>query len=128
VVRRGNLVTPADAAAVPAPTRPEPAQEPVAPPAEDLKRAVLDELKQWLAEELKPLREARGDGLQMVRYRLFQSPLSSWDSLLGQAAEFASRLGPGRLIGISQSEDGNSGTAAVWYWAEVDESKWRQES
>jgi len=54
VVRRGNLVTPADAAAVPAPTRPEPAQEPVAPPAEDLKRAVLDELKQWLAEELKP--------------------------------------------------------------------------
>ncbi|MCP4900664.1 MAG: hypothetical protein GY906_27185 [bacterium] len=51
-----------------------------------------------------------------VTYRMFRSTLKSWDELFDEAAEFASSLGPGRLISISHSEDGNDGVVAVWYW------------
>jgi hypothetical protein len=53
-----------------------------------------------------------------VRFELFRAAWASWQSLFQQAADFASRLGPTRLISISHSEDGNDGIVTVWYWAE----------
>ena len=52
-----------------------------------------------------------------VQFRVFRSNLESWENLFGQAAEFASQVGPDRLIGISHSEDTNEGVVAVWYWS-----------
>ncbi len=51
-----------------------------------------------------------------VGFKLFRSSLLSWESLFAQAAEFASTIGPRRLISISHSEDRNEGVVAVWYW------------
>lgn len=52
-----------------------------------------------------------------VRYKIFQSGWESWTKLFDQAAEFAGSVGPGRLIGISQSEGpGSNGVVTVWYW------------
>jgi hypothetical protein len=55
-----------------------------------------------------------------VRYEVFQSSIESWQSLFNQAAEFATQVGPDRLIGISQSEGRGdwhaNGVVTVWYW------------
>jgi hypothetical protein len=58
-----------------------------------------------------------------VRYEVFESSVESWHSLFDQAARFASRIGPSRLINISQSAGqeafrGNNGVVTVWYWDE----------
>ncbi len=53
-----------------------------------------------------------------VAFRHFTSTWSSWESLFQEAADFASRVGPERLISISHSEDQNTGVVAVWYWEE----------
>jgi hypothetical protein len=58
------------------------------------------------------------DAPLVVRCELFRSTFDSWDSLFGEAAEFATQIGRERLIGISHSEDGNDGVVAVWYWGE----------
>lgn len=41
---------------------------------------------------------------------------ATWDELFARAAEFATELGPGRLISISHSEDKDDGVVTVWYW------------
>jgi hypothetical protein len=51
-----------------------------------------------------------------VTFRIFSSSTRSWQELFGEAAAFASRLGRGRLINISHSEDDNEGVVTVWYW------------
>jgi len=48
--------------------------------------------------------------------RNFRSSFDSWEQLSQQAANFATALGPQRLISISHSEDGNDGVIIVWYW------------
>lgn len=55
-----------------------------------------------------------------VKFKLFRSMMKAWHSLFREAAEFATTLGPQRLISISHSEDGNEGVVTVWYWAESD--------
>lgn len=50
-----------------------------------------------------------------VRFKIFQSSLSSWEALFEEAAVFASQLPPDRLISISHSEDANDGVVTVWY-------------
>jgi hypothetical protein len=51
-----------------------------------------------------------------VKFEVFRGTLTSWDDLFQQAAEFASRIGKDRLIGISHSCDSNDGVVTVWYW------------
>ena len=51
-----------------------------------------------------------------VNFRIFRSGFSAWDTLFQQAADFASELGPDRLINISHSEDSHNGVVTVWYW------------
>lgn len=51
-----------------------------------------------------------------VKYKLFRSMFSSWETLFTQAAEFADRIPPERLISISHSADKGDGVVTVWYW------------
>ena len=71
--------------------------------------------------------DPRGAGMPrkraVARYRHFRGTFTSWDSLLSQAAEFASSIGRERLITISHSEDENDGVVVVWYWANAEEKE-----
>ena len=51
-----------------------------------------------------------------VHFRIFQNAFVAWDALFQQAADFASELGPDRLINISHSEYNRNGVVTVWYW------------
>ena len=55
-----------------------------------------------------------------LRFKSFQSSMSSWESLFEDAARFASDLGPKRVVSISHSEGGRdwgaNGVVTVWYW------------
>ena len=53
---------------------------------------------------------------RQVQFEMFRGTFESWNSLFTQAAEFATSLGPDRLISISHSEDKDDGVVAVWYW------------
>jgi hypothetical protein len=53
-----------------------------------------------------------------AKYRIFRSTFASWDQLFGEAADFATQIGPERLINISHSANHADGVVAVWYWAE----------
>ena len=57
----------------------------------------------------------RLDG-RAVAFRLFRSSQESWETLLGNAAEFAAGIGKERLINISHACDQSDGTVVVWYW------------
>ena len=56
---------------------------------------------------------------QRVRYAHVESG-ASWQDLFQQAADFATALGPGRVISISHAQVGeglcSSGVVTVWYW------------
>lgn len=54
-----------------------------------------------------------------VAFRVFRGAWTTWQDLFEQAAEFASQLGPERLISISHSEDQNDGVVTVWYWEQA---------
>jgi hypothetical protein len=66
-----------------------------------------DEKKSADADEAAP---------SLARFKIFRSSLNTWESLFAEAAEFASRLGPERVITISHSADQGEGVVAVWYW------------
>jgi hypothetical protein len=53
-----------------------------------------------------------------AEYRIFRGTLATWDALFKQAADFATRLGPERVISISHSADHSDGVVTVWYWAD----------
>jgi hypothetical protein len=52
-----------------------------------------------------------------VEFKVFRATFTTWDSLFADAADFASSLGPERLINISHSAAGQDGLVTVWYWA-----------
>lgn len=52
-----------------------------------------------------------------VAFRIFRDNWITWEELFSQAAEFASQLGPERLINISHSVNNQDGVVTVWYWA-----------
>ena len=52
-----------------------------------------------------------------VHFEVFTSSFKSWESLFTEAANFAERIGPEHLIGISHSEDSSKGVVTVWYWS-----------
>ena len=54
---------------------------------------------------------------EQASFEVFRGSFASWHTLFSQAAEFATRVGPRRLISISHSEDQNDGVVTVWYWA-----------
>src|SRR5262245_48513993 len=54
-----------------------------------------------------------------MSYRVFRGTFATWDELFKEAAEFASYIGPERVISISHSEDKDDGVVAVWYWSDA---------
>jgi hypothetical protein len=61
-------------------------------------------------------------------FKHFASTSESWESMFEDAANFASEVGPDRLIGISHSHGGGneawgyggSGVVTVWYWEQTE--------
>jgi len=51
-----------------------------------------------------------------VRFEIFRGVFTSWNALFQRAADFASTLGPDRVINISHSDDHSDGVVTVWYW------------
>ncbi len=52
-----------------------------------------------------------------VKYKLFQGMIKEWETLLDQAAEFATQLAPDKLISISQATSIlDVSVVTVWYW------------
>jgi len=51
-----------------------------------------------------------------VQFKKFRGTLTTWNSLFTQAAQFASTVGPEKLITISHSSDGMDGVVTVWFW------------
>ena len=60
-----------------------------------------------------------------VQFKIFESSFQSWETLFGEAAEFASHVD--QLISISHSQAGpglgGMGVVTVWYWSEMSESE-----
>ena len=54
---------------------------------------------------------------QQVQFQVFRGTFATWQKLFSDAAEFATRVGRGRVISISHSEDRGEGVVTVWYWA-----------
>jgi hypothetical protein len=54
---------------------------------------------------------------ERVQFQVFRGTFASWQTLFSDAAEFATRMGRGRVISISHSEDRNEGVVTVWYWS-----------
>ena len=50
-------------------------------------------------------------------YKTFRGLFASWDQLFREAADFATELGPDRVISISHSADRSDGVVVVWYWS-----------
>ena len=53
-----------------------------------------------------------------VKFEIFRSPISRWETLFERAADFASSIGKDRVISISHSSDNNDGVVTVWYWSD----------
>ena len=50
-----------------------------------------------------------------MRFETFRSSMRSWDALLEEAAQFASKQGPARVISASHSSDSSDGLVTIWY-------------
>ncbi len=50
-----------------------------------------------------------------VAYKMFRSGIKPWDTLCGEAAEFASQIPQEKLISVSHSQEGVIGVVIVWY-------------
>ncbi len=61
-------------------------------------------------------RNVSSSGGSRAAFRHFEAQWDSWEELFQKAADFASGIGPKRLISISHSEDHNTGVVTVWYW------------
>ena len=60
-----------------------------------------------------------------ARFKLFKSAFDSWETMATQVSEFLTTLGPGKVIGVSHSQESQMGVIAVWYW-EVEEGEERR--
>ena len=52
-----------------------------------------------------------------VEFQTFKGTLLTWEDLFQEAADFASSLGPERVISISHSDSHSKGVVTVWYWS-----------
>jgi hypothetical protein len=88
------------------------------PPTVSNANAVGDALETNESDATEPSFNAESEtgALPEVRFEIFRSGMSSWESLFEHAADFASRIGPDDIINISHSEDANEGVVTVWYW------------
>jgi hypothetical protein len=71
--------------------------------------------------EEEPAADANSDGdvARFADFKLFRSSLSPWETIFREAADFATHIGPSRVISISHSQDGGEAIVTVWYWREA---------
>ena len=55
-----------------------------------------------------------------ARFKVFKSSFDSWDTMCEKVTRFLTILGPGKVIGVSHSQESQHGVIIVWYW-EVEE-------
>jgi len=60
-------------------------------------------------------------------YKVFKSSFDSWEKMAHQVTEFLTTLGPGKVIGVSHSQENQHGVMIVWYW-DVDSTETVAES
>ena len=58
-----------------------------------------------------------------MSYKIFCGTFATWEALFTEAAEFATELGPERVISISHSEDDDDDVVTVWYWTDETEAE-----
>jgi len=58
-----------------------------------------------------------------VRFKTFESQFATRQKILQMAADFATQLGPERLINITHSEDRDDEVVTIWYWEEAHDLK-----
>jgi hypothetical protein len=51
-----------------------------------------------------------------VQFKTFESQFLTRQKMLQKAAEFATQMGPERLINVTHSEDHHESLITVWYW------------
>jgi hypothetical protein len=51
-----------------------------------------------------------------VQFKTFESQFLTRQKMLQKAAEFATQMGPERLINVTHSEDHHESFITVWYW------------
>ena len=56
--------------------------------------------------------------MSQLKFRRFKAVIKSWQTVLEEAAEFASSVGRERVVSISHSEDHSMSIVVVWYWDE----------
>jgi len=77
--------------------------------------AAAGSMEATVTPERKPARR--------MSYKMFCGILSTWETLFSEAAEFATELGPERVVSISHSEDDDDGVVTVWYWTDETEAQ-----
>ena len=55
-----------------------------------------------------------------VTYQIFRSWWPRYEKMCDEAAQFASQIGPERLINITTEE---GGAVTVWYWSDEEKSQ-----
>ena len=54
--------------------------------------------------------------MSQLKFRRFSALIKSWETVLQEAAEFASSVGRDKIVSISHSEDHSRSIVVVWYW------------
>lgn len=72
-----------------------------------------------------PVAEGGAEDAQKWRmaYRKFRGTFATWDKLFAEAAQFATEIGPERVLSISHSADQSDGVVTVWYWTPEPENE-----
>ena len=58
-----------------------------------------------------------------MNHRKFRGTFATWEALFDEAAQFATEIGPERVLSISHSADQSDGVVTVWYWTTGDETE-----
>ena len=61
-----------------------------------------------------------------LQAKVFESSMKSWETMCSEVSEFATSVGPERLVNVSMASNGGAnwssvgsvGTIVVWYWEE----------
>jgi hypothetical protein len=54
--------------------------------------------------------------MPQIKFRKFVAIVKTWDTVFQEAAQFATTIGPDRVVSISHSADGSKAIVTVWYW------------
>jgi hypothetical protein len=92
------------------------AQPPAPPAAPDESPAAPEGLRAVVAEVLRQLGAAPEEAARFARYQSFGSDLTPRETAFAQAAEFATGVGPARVISVSHAESERGCVVTVWYW------------